>query len=197
MIDLPTIVLAEAAVFLIAFMRGAFGGGFAIIGIPLLALGMDPISAGALLAPMFCLMDIVAFRYWRPSTWSKPDVAVLVPGLLIGIGLGFFTMRLVDGRLVAIAIALITLAFAALWFRRGGEIVVRPRSRAKGALAGLSSGMTTMIAHAGGPPVAMYCRWDCPNPSTRAPPACSSPWPISPRPALGWCWPGPPPTCTG
>ena len=156
MIDLPTIVLAEAAVFLIAFMRGAFGGGFAIIGIPLLALGMDPISAGALLAPMFCLMDIVAFRYWRPSTWSKPDVAVLVPGLLIGIGLGFIAMRLIDGRLVAIAIALITLAFAALWFRRGGEIVVRPRSRAKGALAGLSSGMTTMIAHAGGPPVAMY-----------------------------------------
>jgi hypothetical protein len=88
-IDPPTIVLAEAAVFLIAFMRGAFGGGFAIIGIPLLALVMDPIVAGALLAPMFCRMDIMALRYWRPSTWSKPDVAVLVPGLLIGIGSAF------------------------------------------------------------------------------------------------------------
>jgi uncharacterized protein len=156
MIDFPTIVLAEAAVFLIAFMRGAFGGGFAIIGIPLLALAMDPIAAGALLAPMFCLMDVVALRYWRPSTWSKPDVAILVPGLLIGVGVGFLVMRLIDGRLVAIAIALITLAFTTLWFRRGGEVVARPRSQAKGALAGLSSGMTTMIAHAGGPPVAMY-----------------------------------------
>ena len=90
------LALATLGVFVISFMRGAFGGGFAVIGIPLLALVMDPIAAGALLAPMFCLMDIVALRYWRPSTWSKPDVAVLVPGLLMGIGLGFFAMRLVD-----------------------------------------------------------------------------------------------------
>lgn len=32
-----TILVAFAGVFLIAFMRGAFGGGFAIIGIPLLS----------------------------------------------------------------------------------------------------------------------------------------------------------------
>ena len=156
MIDLPTIIVAEAAVLLIAFMRGAFGGGFAIIGIPLLALVMDPIKAGALLAPLFCLMDIVALRYWRPSTWSKPDLVILVPSLLIGIGFGFFAMRLVDARLAAIAIALITLAFTALWFWRGGQVVARPRSWVKGALAGVSSGITTMVAHSGGPPVAMY-----------------------------------------
>ena len=54
--------------------EGAFGGGFAIIGIPLLALAMVPISAGALLAPTFIASVIVASRYWRASTWSKPDL---------------------------------------------------------------------------------------------------------------------------
>ncbi|MGI9388312.1 MAG: sulfite exporter TauE/SafE family protein, partial [Methyloligellaceae bacterium] len=36
-----------AALFLITFTKGAFGGGFAIIGIPMMALAMDPIVAGA------------------------------------------------------------------------------------------------------------------------------------------------------
>lgn len=36
-LTLATILIAFAGVFVIAFMRGAFGGGFAIIGIPLLS----------------------------------------------------------------------------------------------------------------------------------------------------------------
>jgi uncharacterized membrane protein YfcA len=53
-------------------MKGAFGGGFSILGIPLLSLVMDPITAGALLAPLFVVMDVFALQYWRPATWSKP-----------------------------------------------------------------------------------------------------------------------------
>jgi uncharacterized membrane protein YfcA len=54
------------------FMKGAFGGGFAIVGIPMLSLVMDPVTAGGLLAPLFIAMDLYALRYWKPSTWSKP-----------------------------------------------------------------------------------------------------------------------------
>jgi uncharacterized membrane protein YfcA len=66
--DPLTILVTVAAVFLIAFMKGAFGGGFALIGIPLMALVMDPTTAGALLAPLFCVSDLSAMRYWRAST---------------------------------------------------------------------------------------------------------------------------------
>jgi uncharacterized membrane protein YfcA len=155
-LDPITIAVAFAVVFLISFTKGALGGGFAIIGIPLLALVMDPITAGALLAPLFCVMDLVALRYWRPSTWSKPDLIVLVPTLLIGMGLGYLFIGFADRRFVAIAIAIITLTFAVMWFTRGSRIVQRPRSTAKGALAGVTSGIASMIAHAGGPPAAMY-----------------------------------------
>jgi uncharacterized membrane protein YfcA len=150
------VVVCLAAVFLISFMRGAFGGGFAVVGIPLMSLVMDPLTAGAVLAPLFVAMDMVAFRYWKPSTWSKPDLQVLLPTLVVGIGLGFLTLSVLDGRAVAIVVALITLAFAGLWFLSGGKVVVRPRSVPKGIAAGLGAGITTMVAHSGGPPLAMY-----------------------------------------
>jgi uncharacterized membrane protein YfcA len=51
MLDPLSILVAALGMFLIAFMQGAFGGGFAIIGIPLLSLVMEPITAGAVLAP--------------------------------------------------------------------------------------------------------------------------------------------------
>ena len=47
-VDASALAIAALGVGLIAFMRGAFGGGFAIVGIPLLSLAMDPIAAGAL-----------------------------------------------------------------------------------------------------------------------------------------------------
>lgn len=148
--------VAGAGVFLIAFMRGAFGGGFAIVGIPLLSLAMDPITAGTLLAPLLLSMDLFALRYWRPSTWSKPDLVWLLPALMVGIGLGWALLSVLDRRAVAIAMALLTLSFVGLWLFRGTETSVRPRSTPLALLAGTAAGITTMVAHAGGPPLAMY-----------------------------------------
>jgi uncharacterized membrane protein YfcA len=153
----PTLLLVAAfGVFLIAFMKGAFGGGLAIIGIPVLSLVMDPITAGALLAPLFVLMDAVALYYWRPRTWSKIDLMLLVPALALGTSLGFLLMKVVDQRTFAVLIASITLIFTGLWFRGGGKVVQQPRSKVKALVAGTASGVTSMVAHSGGPPVAMY-----------------------------------------
>ena len=155
-VDPLTLFVTIVTVFLVAFMKGAFGGGFAIIGIPLLAVVMDPTMAGALLAPLFCVSDLTAMRYWRASTWSKPDLMLLIPGQLVGTVLGFIALRHANGNLVAIVIAIVTLGFAGLWFAGGAKIEQRPRSRVKGVLAGVAAGITSMVAHSGGPPVAMY-----------------------------------------
>lgn len=155
-LTVATILVAFAGVFLISFMRGAFGGGFAIIGIPLLSLVMDPVTAGGLLAPLFIAMDLFALRYWKPSTWSKPDLVLLVPGLLIGIAIGYLLFRVLDHRAIAIMMAAITLIFVGLWFAGGGKVTISPRSSPKAVTAGFASGVTTMVAHSGGPPLAMY-----------------------------------------
>src|SRR5690349_15392148 len=151
-----TILVTFAGVFLICFMKGAFGGGFAIVGIPLLSLVMDPVKAGGLLAPLFIAMDLFSLRYWKPSTWSRQDLRLLVPGLVVGIGAGYVLFKVLDHRAIAIVMAAITLLFVGLWFAGGGKVVVRPRSSAKAIAAGTASGVTTMVAHSGGPPLAMY-----------------------------------------
>jgi len=137
-------------------MKGAFGGGFSIVGIPLLSVVMDPVTAGGLLAPLFIAMDLFALRYWKPSTWSKPDLVLLLPGLVIGIALGYLLFRVLDHRAVAIVMAVVTLVFVGLWFSSDPKVVIVPRSAPKAVAAGLASGVTTMVAHSGGPPLAMY-----------------------------------------
>nr|WP_315593861.1 sulfite exporter TauE/SafE family protein [uncultured Cupriavidus sp.] len=155
-LNATTILVTFAGVFLICFMKGAFGGGFAIVGIPLLSLVMDPVAAGGLLAPLFIAMDLFSLRYWKPSTWSRPDLRLLVPGLVVGIGLGYLLFRVLDHRAISIVMAVVTLVFVGLWLLRGGEVVVQPRSSPKAVAAGLTSGITTMVAHSGGPPLAIY-----------------------------------------
>src|SRR6201989_2939565 len=155
-LTVTTILIAFAGVFLICFMKGAFGGGFSIVGIPLLSFVMDPVTAGGLLAPLFIAMDLFALLYWKPSTWSKPDLVLLLPGLVAGIGTGYLLFRFLDHRAIAILMAVVTLIFVGLWFVQGANGAIQPRSKPKAVAAGLSSGITTMVAHSGGPPLAMY-----------------------------------------
>src|SRR5262249_11638636 len=155
-LTVATILVAFAGVFLICFMKGAFGGGFSIVGIPLLSMVMDPVTAGGLLAPLFIAMDLFALRYWKPSTWSKPDLVLLLPGLVIGIGFGYLLFRFLDHRAIAIVMAVTTLIFVGLGLVAGVEVEIQPRSTPKAIGAGLASGITTMVAHSGGPPLAMY-----------------------------------------
>ncbi len=154
--SLATLATAALGVWFISFMKGAFGGGFAVVGIPLLSLVMTPLEAGALLAPLFLVMDFFALRYWKPHTWSRPDLRVLVPACVVGIGAGYFLLRGLDRRAMSVAMALVSLGFVVMWLIGGAQVQTRPRHVWKGVLAGTASGVTSMVAHSGGPPLAMY-----------------------------------------
>jgi uncharacterized membrane protein YfcA len=116
-----------------------------------MALVMDPVAAGAVLAPMFCVSDMCRSPR-RASTWSKPDLMVLIPGQLIGVGLGFAIMsrRSPPHRH----------RDRARHARRG----VCPRRRHRAVTVSSAKALwpaerlaiASMVAHSGGPPVAMY-----------------------------------------
>lgn len=145
------------AIFLIALSKGAFGGGLALIGVPMLALVMSPLEAAMVVMPLITLMDLFALRSFGPASWSKPDLVWLVPGLLVGIAAGYAFFEFVDPRLVAFTIGAVTLAFAADFFlRRRSATAAQPVSPPLALLAGWASGFTSFIAHAGGPPANMY-----------------------------------------
>jgi uncharacterized membrane protein YfcA len=82
---------------------------------------MDPVTAGGLLAPLFIAMDLYALRYWKPSTWSKSDLKMLLPEFVAGIGLGYVLFRVLDHRAVGAAMAVVSLIFVALWFFGGPD----------------------------------------------------------------------------
>ena len=75
---------------------------------------------------------------------------------MVGIGVGYVLFKVLDHRAIAIVMAAITLVWVGMWFAGGGEVVVRPRSTPKALAAGTAAGVTTMVAHSGGPPLAMY-----------------------------------------
>jgi uncharacterized membrane protein YfcA len=147
-----------ATTLIIAIGKSAFGGGLAILGIPLLALVVAPLDAAIMVAMLVSLMDILALRSFGRETWSKPDLLWLVPGLAAGIGIGYVVFVRIDPRIVTLVIGLTTLAFTVQWFLKGRLAAAgsRPVSGRLAVLAGTVSGFTTFVAHAGGPPVAMY-----------------------------------------
>lgn len=144
------------AVFIISFFKGAFGGGAALVGIPLMSLVMPPLQAGAILAPVLLAMDVFALRVWSPGTWSRPDVRWLIPGILIGTALAAWLLSGLDGRAVAVLMGVIGLAFTAHWYWSGTRVTEAPAQPVLALGAGVASGATSMIAHAGGPPLAIY-----------------------------------------
>lgn len=152
-------LIGLSTVALIAFSKGAFGGGAASIGVPMLSLFIDPIGAAIIIAPLVSLMDMFTLRSFGPSTWSKPDLKVLLPGLILGLFCGYLFFEWANPRMVGLLIGVISLAFAFYWFWkkwRGVRELPAQVSTKAGFLAGSASGFTTFVAHAGGPPVAMY-----------------------------------------
>lgn len=147
-----------ATTLLIAIGKSAFGGGLAILGIPLLAIVTEPLDAAIMVAMLVSLMDLMALRSFGRETWSKPDLVWLLPGLVTGIAIGYVVFTRVDPRIVTLLIGVTTLAFTLQWFLKGRLAApgARPVSPRLALLAGTASGFTTFVAHAGGPPVAMY-----------------------------------------
>lgn len=147
-----------ATTLLIAIGKSAFGGGLAILGIPLLATVTTPQKAAIMVAVLVSLMDLMALQRFGRESWSKADLLWLLPGLVAGIGLGYLVFVRVDPHLVTLIIGLVTLLFTAHWFLKGrlAPPGARPVTPRRALAAGTASGFTTFVAHAGGPPVAMY-----------------------------------------
>lgn len=146
------------AVLIMSLAKGAFGGGLAVLGVPMLALVVDPITAAIMMAPIVSAMDPFGMWAYPPRTWSWPDLTWLLPGILLGLGIGAVFLTYMDPNLVALSIAAVTLWFTGRWLLRDRKIVAtgEPVRPAKAVFCAALSGFATFIAHGGNPPVAWY-----------------------------------------
>ena len=150
-------LFAIPAVILIGLAKGGFSG-LGALGTPLIALGIGPVRGAAILLPILIAQDLVSVAAFRKS-WDRWIVAVMLPGAVVGVGLGYLLAASVSPDAVMAVLGAVSILFGVqrLWTERGGEIAASSRSPSwVGGLFGVATGFTSQIAHAGGPPFQMW-----------------------------------------
>lgn len=153
--------LYYACAIVAVILSGLAKGGFAGVGalaMPIMALGVDPVRGAAILLPILILQDAVSVWSFRHS-WDRHVLKVMLPGMAMGIGLGYFFAAQVSEVAVLGVLGLISALFGLqrLWVERRGAMVLPSSSPDwMGVLFGVASGFTSQIAHAGSPPFQMW-----------------------------------------
>jgi uncharacterized membrane protein YfcA len=150
--------VALPAVILVGLSKGGFGGALGVIGVPLMALAIPPVQAAAILLPILVLMDIAALWAWRSATRDWRTFRIMIPGALIGIGIGWLTAAIVTEAAVKLIVGAIAFGFVArwVWQKYAGRDQPHGHNAISGAFWGAVSGFTSFVAHAGGPPYQVY-----------------------------------------
>lgn len=146
---------AIPAVLIFGLAKGGFGGGIAVVSVPLMTLAISPVQAAAILLPILIVMDAVAMWSFR-GQWSKPNLRFSLPGAILGIAIGAFTFRYLSEDAIRLLIGIIAVAFCLnYWLKPALDKKAEP-SLLHGSLWGTVAGFTSFGIHAGGPPLSIY-----------------------------------------
>lgn len=149
---------AIPAVILVGLSKGGFGGAMGFVGVPMLALVMSPVQGAAILLPILCLMDVTSLWTWR-GVYDIQTLKIMLPGAIVGIGLGWLTAALVTVGMVRLIVGAVAIVFVGRWLwqlaRRQADVPAK-RGTLAGAFWGTVAGFTSFVAHVGGPPFQVY-----------------------------------------
>ncbi|MCW5653141.1 sulfite exporter TauE/SafE family protein [Hydrogenophaga sp.] len=147
--------VAVPAVLLLGISKSGFGAGFGSLAVPLMALAVSVPQAAAILMPVLLLMDVLGMAAFRKSV-DRRLLWFLLPSGLAGIVIGTLLFKLLDARVVAGIVGVFTLLFLAQRLLFPPRPDSPPPPRWMGSLLSATSGFTSFIAHAGGPPINAY-----------------------------------------
>jgi uncharacterized membrane protein YfcA len=135
---------------------GLGGGGLTIMAVPRMSLVIPPPQAAAIMLPMLCAMDVMGIWVYRKS-WSRANMLILIPAACVGIVVGALLFRYMNANMIRLLIGAVALAFTLNWWlNRKRERPATAPNAAKGGFWGSLAGLTSFVAHAGGPPLNMY-----------------------------------------
>lgn len=147
--------VAVPAVLLLGISKSGFGAGFGSLAVPVMALAVTVPQAAAILMPVLLLMDLLGMAAFRKS-FDMKLVKFLVPFGLVGTLVGALLFRLLDARMVAGIVGLFTMLFLAQRLLFPPRPDSPPPPKWLGAILTATSGFTSFVAHAGGPPLSAY-----------------------------------------
>lgn len=152
---------AISAVLIIGISKAGFGSAFGSLAVPLIALTVTVPQATAVLLPSLLVMDALGLRaYWQQADWAM--LKRILPAGLIGILLGWALFTSIEPKIVGGLVGLTALGFVglrswqALQAKKLGERAPYVAPLWAAWLCSTASGFTSFVAHAGGPPLAIY-----------------------------------------
>ena len=153
--DFNFYAISIPAVVLLGLSKSGFGAGFGSLAVPMMALVVTVPQAAAILMPVLCVMDVMALGALRHNL-DRRLIKFLLPFGLMGIALGTALFTLLDATTVSAIVGAVTLVFLAQRLLFPPRADSPPPPKWLGAVLTVTSGFTSFVAHAGGPPIQFY-----------------------------------------
>jgi uncharacterized membrane protein YfcA len=129
-----------------------------MVAMPLISLVMSPIQAASIILPILIVQDAVSVWAYRRE-WDRLNMAILLPGAIVGVVFGYLFAAQVSDAAVALAVGIISLVFGVRRLIAEGLSVRPTQTKANiplGLFWGAIAGFASMIANAGAPPFQVY-----------------------------------------
>ena len=147
--------VAVPAVLLLGVSKSGFGAGFGSLAVPMMALAVTVPQAAAILMPVLLVMDLLGIAAFRKN-FDRQLLKFLIPFGLLGTLIGALLFKLLATHVVAGVVGAFTLLFLAQRLLFPPRADSPPPPRWLGAILTTTSGFTSFVAHAGGPPINAY-----------------------------------------
>src|SRR5271156_4911137 len=109
-------LVAIPAVILLGLSKGGFSG-LSSLAMPLLSLVISPVRAAAIVLPILIVQDWVSVWAFRRD-FSTRNLAILLPGAVVGIALGWLLAAHVAEAAVRLSVGLISIGFVVFMLLR-------------------------------------------------------------------------------
>lgn len=146
---------AIPATILMGLGKSGFGGGLGGLAVPLMALTITVPQAAAIMMPLLLVADVIGLRVFKED-YDKNILRFMLPCGLLGIVVGMLLFKFLTVKAVAGCVGVFTLLFLAQQLLFRPKAGAKPMPRWMGAVFVTTSGFTSFIAHAGGPPINAY-----------------------------------------
>lgn len=153
--SMTVFVLAAIAAFLVGLSKGGLPS-VGAAAVPLLSMAMSPVTAAALLLPIFVASDMVGLYLYRRNV-SLRNLAILTPASILGVAVGWYFSASLSPAFIGLLVGLVGIVFCLnAWFGARLRAEKRPADVPRGLFWGVITGFTSFVSHTGAPPFQMY-----------------------------------------